>query len=183
MPFPRAAAIIATAGLPLLMAACGGRASSTGSGRPSNAGASTNAQSPLAFARCMRSHGVRHWPDPTNTGTFDKSELTSEQLGVSSSRVETAQRACQRLFPNGPGTHPTPAEVRQILNGMGKFARCMRARGVQNWPDPTPTARHGEPGFPPLRGIDQNSPQIITTIDACRHLIPGASTLPPGGYP
>jgi hypothetical protein len=181
MPSPRAAAIIATAGLALLVAACGA-ASFGGSGGSSNAAASINSQA-LAFARCIRSDGVSHWPDPGANGQFDKAKLTPTQLGVSSSRVATAERACQHQFPNGPGSHPTAAEMQQILNSMRNFARCMRAHRVSNWPDPTATAHHGEPGFPPLSGIDQNSPQVITTIDACRHRIPGASALPPGGYP
>jgi hypothetical protein len=131
----------------------------------------------------MRSHYVQHWPDPTSSGTFDKSELTPQQLGVSSSQVRIARQACQHLLPNTSA--PTQAEAQQLMNSMRKFALCMRSHGVSNWPDPIPDQHLGGlPGFPrSMPDVNQNSPPVITTIDDCRHLIPGASGLPPGGYP
>ncbi len=177
-----AAAIIATAGLPLLATACGGSPPSTGSGGSSSTRALPNSGA-LAFARCMRSHGVQRWPDPNRSGTFDKSELTAQQLGVSSSQVQTAGQACRHLHQTTSG--PTHADAQQLMSSMRKFARCMRSRGVSNWPDPVPDQHLGGlPGFPrSMPGIDQNSPQITNDIDGCRHLISGASGLPPGGYP
>lgn len=176
-----AATIIATAGLALLATACGGSPSST-SPAGSNAQASPSSQA-LTLARCMRSHGVQHWPDPTRSGTFDKSELTPQQLGVTSSQVRRAGQACQHLLPDSGGA--TQAEAQQLMNSMRNFARCMRSRGVSYWPDPVRDQHLGGlPGFPRnMPGINQNSPRITTDIDGCRHLIPGASGLPPGGYP
>src|SRR5579862_5242905 len=95
-PQPRtaraAAAIIATAGLALPAAAfSSGGPSATVAGGSSTARASalsqsTNTQQALAFARCMRSHGVRNWPDPNSSGIFPK--LTAQQLDVSSSLLQ-----------------------------------------------------------------------------------------------
>ena len=177
-----AATIIAPASLALLATACGGSPSSTSPAGFSNAQASPSSQA-LNFARCMRSHGVQHWPDPTSSGTFDKSELTPQQLGVTTSQVRTAGQACQHLLPYNGGA--TQAEAQQLMNSMRNFARCMRSHGVSNWPDPVPDQHLGGlPGFPRnMPGINQNSPRITTDIDGCRHLIPGASGLPPGGYP
>jgi hypothetical protein len=120
---------------------------------------------------------------PTSSGTFDKSELTPQQLGVTTSQVRTAGQACQHLLPYNGGA--TQAEAQQLMNSMRNFARCMRSHGVSNWPDPVPDQHLGGlPGFPRnMPGINQNSPRITTDIDGCRHLIPGASGLPPGGYP
>jgi hypothetical protein len=131
----------------------------------------------------MRWHGVQHWPDPTSSGTFDKSELTPQQLGVSNSQVRTAGQACQHLLPNSSA--PTQAEAQQLMSSMRKFALCMRSHRVSNWPDPIPDQHLGGlPGFPrSMPDINQNAPPVITAVDVCRHLIPGASDLPPGGYP
>jgi hypothetical protein len=49
-----AAAIVDTAGLALLAAACGGS-------KVGHVAARQNAA--IAFSRCMRSHGVSNWPD------------------------------------------------------------------------------------------------------------------------
>jgi hypothetical protein len=61
-----AAVIIAIAALVLLAAACSSP-SPTGSRCPSNAGGSASSRQ-LAYAQCVRSHGVPNFPDPDNSG-------------------------------------------------------------------------------------------------------------------
>src|SRR5260370_34299274 len=51
----------------VLVTACGG-GSSPGA---SATGGSTRAQAALAYARCMRSHGVPDFPDPDSNGNFN----------------------------------------------------------------------------------------------------------------
>ena len=64
-----AAAITAMAAAALLAAACGGSPSSTGAGGSPNAGGSANSTSAVAYASCMRSHGVPDYPDPRQQRT------------------------------------------------------------------------------------------------------------------
>ena len=163
-----AAAIIATAGLALLLSACGGSPPSAGSGGSSNAGGSANSQ-PLAFSRCMRSHGVPTYPDPSSNGQIPKKTL--QQLGVSSSQFQAAQSACRSLLPNGG--QPTQAMLQQAWSDMANFARCMRSHGVPTWPDPTRGSQHPERPIFNLHGIDPNAPQITTKIHACLYLLHG----------
>ena len=80
-------AVIATA-LTLLAAACG---SSPGS-HPAQAGASASQDSAVAFARCVRAHRVPNWPDPNSAGAFDKSKLTTQQLGAGPPRSRRPRR-------------------------------------------------------------------------------------------
>jgi hypothetical protein len=163
-----AAAIGATSGLALLAAACGGGTSSGGS---SNAAESTSSQQ-LAFSRCLRSHGVLTFPDPTSSGGIPKE--TPQQLGVTSSQFQSAESACVHLLPNG-GSGPTAAELRQSWSDMANFARCMRSHGVPTWPDPTRYPPHPErPTFDlqPV-GIDPSSPQISARITDCEPLLHG----------
>jgi hypothetical protein len=153
-----AAALTATAGFAVLAVGCGmssnSPAASTGSARQNGA---------VAYARCMRSNGVPNWPDPTSSGVFDKSKLTSQQLGASTSRVQTAQRACNHLLPNG-GNGPSPAQVQQIRAEGLRFSVCVRRHGVPNFPDPD-SGRIPDPA--PL-GIDQGSPKFQAANQACR---------------
>src|ERR1700722_13524182 len=99
-----AATIIVTASLVLLAAASGrspsSAGSSIGSGRATTAAGTTSAQL-LAFVRCVRSHGVANYPDPTSSGKLPTA--TPQQLGVSSSQDRAAENACQHLLPNGDG--------------------------------------------------------------------------------
>jgi hypothetical protein len=168
----RTAAILATSGIALLAAACGG----------SPAGhASKNSRSPiarpLAFARCMRSHGVSNFPDPSSSGVFDKPSIYELS---SSPKFQPATHACGHLLPDGgPGVSPSPAVVQQIQADMVKFARCMRSGGAPNWPDPT--LDRGRPVFDPEAvGIDLNSAQISAKMRACERVFPASIGIPPG---
>jgi hypothetical protein len=153
-----AAAFIVAVGPALLTAACSGSPSSPGSG---------GSQSAVAYSRCMRSHGVPNFPDPTSNGTVPKG--TAQQLGVSDSGYQAAQTACAHLLPNSGGV--SQAVIQRAMDGMRSFAQCMRSHGVWNWPDPT-TDRAGYPAFYLQGEIDMNAPQIVTKIHVCQDLVP-----------
>ena len=103
--WPRAArtvaAIIATAVLALLAAACssGSGPSSAGSGGSPSAAGSASSPSAIGYSGCMRSHGVPNFPDPTSSGQLPKTD--AQLLGVSSSQLQAARTACQHLIPTG----------------------------------------------------------------------------------
>jgi hypothetical protein len=167
-----AAAMIAAAGLALLVAACGDSPSATGSGGSPGAAGSVNSQSAntrkmLAFARCVRSHGVPSFPDPDSSGLLPKRQVAG--LAANNSRFPAAHRACEHLLPNGG--QPTQAQVQQAWNDMRNFARCMRSHGVPNWPDPARTSLQDQRPFFHVPGsIDPNAPQITLKIRACQRV-------------
>jgi len=135
-------AIIATASVALLAGGCGSSPgghvaqlgsttmNSTSSSKSSAASAPGSA---LAFALCMRSHGVPGWPDPNSYGGFDKSKLTQQQLGAGSAQVHAAQLACQHLLPK---SSVAEQQTQRIVAQALRFSRCMRDHGITNFPDP-----------------------------------------------
>jgi hypothetical protein len=147
------AAFIATAGLMLLAAACGGSPSTT------KTGGTTNSHQ-VAFSRCMRSSGVTNYPDPNSGGVIPKE--SSQQLGVSSSKLQSAQSTCQRLLPNG-GKGPNQVEIQQVKTQGLKFAQCMRTHGVA-LPDP---ASDGQIPDPASVGLNQGSSSFEAANQAC----------------
>ena len=153
----RTAAAITVSMVLAMFAGCGGGSS----GRP--AAASTQQSRAVAFARCMRSSGVPSWPDPDGSGVFDKSELTLQRLGISSTRLQAAQNACRHLLPNG-GSGPSPAQVQQMKEQAFEFSRCVRSHGVPSFPDPGSDGRIPDPAS---SGIDQGSPTFKAANDAC----------------
>ena len=161
-----AAAIVATVALVLPVAVYG----SSPSGHTAMLSLSAT-QSALAFSRCMRSHGVPNFPDPASSGVIPKE--TPQQLGVSNSQFQTADRGCQHLLPNGG--QPTPGELRQSWSDFLKFAQCMRRHGVSNWPDPSRYPPHPERPYFDLQraGIDPTAPQLSIKIHACLPLLHG----------
>ena len=145
---------LATAALALLAAGCG----SSPDANPPAASAPQNGA--VAFARCMRSHGVPNYPDPTRSGLVKES---LEQLGVSSSRFQSASSACNHLLPNG-GRGPTSARVQQMKAEALQFSRCVRSHGVPNFPDPGSDGRIPDPA---TVGINQGSPKFEAANQAC----------------
>ncbi|HEY2201909.1 MAG TPA: hypothetical protein VGH56_08470 [Solirubrobacteraceae bacterium] len=182
-----AAAIIATAVLALPAAAFGGGPPATIATGLTNARASTRSQSgvqkALAYSRCMRAHGVPRFPDPNSIGAIPKRSL--QQLGVSSTVFQAAQQACQHLLPNSGQS--SQAWDQTALNALWRFARCVRANGVPNWPDPLAESDPGQPGTPGFPrnlppGINTNSPVVKNAMNKCQHLLAGIG-YGSGGYP
>jgi hypothetical protein len=161
------------AALAVLAAGCGGSSS------PSGTRMSAQVSNALAFSRCMRAHGVPGFPDPASSGAIPKVAL--QQLGVSSSRFQSAQSACNHLLPNGG--QPTPAALQQSWSDFRAFARCMRRHGISSWPDPTPYPRHPErPTFDyESVGIDPSSPPVMRSARACVPLLHGVNPQRLGG--
>jgi hypothetical protein len=109
-----AAAIIATAGLALMEAACGGSPSNHVAQRGSTATQSspqhdvTPAQHAqleseyLSFARCMRSHGISDFPDPvTGSGGHPGFRLqggSSSDLNSNNPAIQRGVESCQRIL-------------------------------------------------------------------------------------
>jgi hypothetical protein len=149
----------------LVLAGCGGSPSVT-RGSPGEGG-STGSPSAIAYSVCMRAHGVPDFPDPDSNGTIPKG--SAQQYGVSDSQYQAAHTACTHLLPNSGGV--SQAVIQQAMDGMRRFAQCMRSDGVSNWPDPT-TDRAGYPTFYLQGEIDMNAPQIVPKIRACQHLVP-----------
>jgi hypothetical protein len=141
-------------GLLPLVSACGGAhasqvgqlgstASSTAQRSP-EPGASKFAAS-LAYSRCMRSHGVADFPDPTQVGGGIQISGSAPGIDPQSSLFVSAQRSCRHLLPGG-GEPPTHAHQQQALARMLHVSRCMRAHGISRFPDPTlspPSSRAG----------------------------------------
>ena len=166
-----AAAIIATAAIGLL-AACSGSPSLAGSSGSPNAGGSASSPSAVAYSQCMRSHGIPDFPDPNSSGQLSKRAII--QLGVSPSVLQTAQRACQRLWPYQA---PTQAQLRQQLAQDLTFARCMRSHGVPDFPDPSSSGGQAEFVIS-LSRVGMSESQLLAKAHQCQHVRPTGAPLP-----
>ena len=168
--------LIAAAGLALLTACSGTRSTAGTAGSPAA----------VAYSHCIRAHGVPGFPDPASNGAIPKT--TAQALGVSSSRLQAAQGACQQLLPAATSSQQQAQQcmqagvcpqalVQQMLTADRSFARCMRAHGVANWPDPTIDAE-GRPVFNLVPvGITHSqthSPPISNKLAECGRLAPAS---------
>ena len=171
-PTKPTAAMTAMLALAVLAAGCGG---SDGPGT-TGASAGTAMTQALAYTRCIRSHGVGDFPDPTTPAgggvAFQINAGPGGDLNANNPTFRAANQACRALLPGGqqPATPPSPK-----IAAEGKWARCMRSHGAPSFPDPNSLGAFDS------GKIDDSSPGFQTATRACKSLQPtGAITAVPG---
>jgi hypothetical protein len=168
-------------GLVLAVAACASGSkspavASVGTGpttTASQAGASSSGRDTplaegLAYAQCMRSHGVPNWPDPVATPSGSYGFRTTG-VNPQSAGFQQAGQACKSLAPQwwSGGPQLSPAQEQAWLT----WAKCIRAHGVPSFADPT-FPGGGAVQLPGEGG--SNSPQLQSAMAACKSQMPSA---------
>ncbi|HUB76414.1 MAG TPA: hypothetical protein VL977_05120 [Solirubrobacteraceae bacterium] len=98
----------------------------------------------LAYARCMRAHGVAAFPDPSPGGGFDVH--AGSGVDPTSSAYRRADARCGALLPGG-GAGPSfnPRAGSQLL----RIATCMHRHGFAAFPEPRRAPGGALPAPPP----------------------------------
>jgi hypothetical protein len=111
-----------------ISAGCGGTRSSGVNGT------ATARAKAVMFAECMRTNGVRGFPDPGASGELTIDAVANgSSLDTSSATFTQALGACKDLEPSGfTGHKRSPQEQEAAL----AFAQCIRDNGVRDFPDP-----------------------------------------------
>jgi hypothetical protein len=164
---PYLAALVAVLALMLAVAACGGGnggndgVASLGGDQAtattSPGGSQDERQADLAYARCMRQHGI-NLPDPKAGGQRTVWELPP---GISRDdpKFQMARQACRQYRENGGEVQrPSPQQQQEML----AFARCMRRHGI-DMPDPSPDGSLPDRG----RGLNPDDPKFKAAERAC----------------
>jgi hypothetical protein len=119
----------------VLISACGSSApAGTGTGSSGGNNTAANAQKAVKFAECMRSNGVSEFPDPGTSGKLTIDGIVNgSSLDPNTPAFKQAISACKHLEPAGfMGSKRSPRQMDASL----KFAQCIRANGVTDFPDP-----------------------------------------------
>ncbi|MBM7773791.1 hypothetical protein JOD54_003995 [Actinokineospora baliensis] len=119
----------------------------------------------LAFAQCMREHGI-DVPDPEPGGQGGIQVRVPE--GMDKGKVDEANATCRAHLPNGgePGK-ADPGMVEQAR----KMAQCMRENGVSEFPDPD---ENGGIRIEARKdgGINPESPEFKAAQQKCDQFLP-----------
>jgi hypothetical protein len=113
-------ALMAVAVTALILASCGGDGGS-GGGKSNREEMEEYA---LKNAECLRRHGIDA-PDPK-----PGQGLLMDNRDVNPEVFERAQRACQKELGKPPVPELSEEEQREFREAALKFARCMRAHGI-----------------------------------------------------
>ena len=125
----------------------------------------------LAFARCMREHGI-DMPDPDTSGdgpgvvTF-RAGAAGTKIDADTSKFQEAHEACQHLMDDiGPLTL-SPEQQQEMQDQALAFSRCMRDHGV-DMPDPSFDGEgHVMMRIGPDDGLDPSDPKFEAAQLAC----------------
>lgn len=162
----------ALACLALMAAACSSPAKTGTSAGPAGGGGGGGSakHSELAFSRCMRAHGISDFPDPSSQGGIALNGGPGSDLNPSSPRFKAATNACKPLLP--PQKAMSPAQQAAAKAQALKYAECMRAHGISDFPDPN---SQGGIALSPKPGgdLDPNNPRFQAANKACQHDLPG----------
>jgi hypothetical protein len=157
----------------VLAAGCGG-----GSSPPtSSATAAGNVGKQfVAFAVCMRSHGVPGYPDPQISSSGNRTQVTISpgSADPGSPAFKSAGHVCHNLLPNGG----SPSNTAQDQAQDQPFADCMRSHGVPNFPD---ADRDGAFTLPST--TNTQAPAFQRATNACASVEPSSLSIlnqPPG---
>jgi hypothetical protein len=117
----------------------------------------------LSYAKCMQTHGEPGFPEPEGNGQTNINLL--KKLDPSSPQFQTAQKACEQALSKGESA--SPGEREKVLAQALKFAQCMQAHGMSNWPDPSANGYMVAPV-----GSAAESPTYLKASKICKPLLP-----------
>jgi hypothetical protein len=138
---------------PPVAAATGTRAASA-SGGSAGGGKAKLTQNELAYAQCMRGHGVPDFPDPGPNG-FSQAGIDKQ-----SPAVQAAEKTCRPLMT--AGLSPVVPSATQLL----AFAQCIRQHGYPDFPDPTVSGGVIHVDWKSV-GASATSPQVQAVMRQC----------------
>lgn len=155
----------------LFAAACsssgtGGRGVASIPSSPSGTASSGSPRaSALAYSRCMRTHGIKDFPDPDANGGIRLNAHPGSDIDPNNPKYQAADSACKSLLP------PPQAPPKNLKAQNLKYAQCMRAHGISDFPDPQPDGTlqiQASPGS----DLDPNNPRFKSADGACKKYQP-----------
>lgn len=109
---------------------------------------------------CFRAHGLPNYPDPTYDPADGRWHFPDNQPAL----TPQVRQACASVMPENTPASPIPtAQLNDLLN----FAKCMRAQGIANWPDP---AVDGV--FHPSNDLNKKGDPVLSAAErSCDHFL------------
>jgi hypothetical protein len=170
------AALALTGALAVGVSACGTSSSASSSAVAGTAVSTSGARytARLAYAKCMRAHGV-NVPDPSpNAGPAGGGGGGGGAFRAlrDSPNFQAASQACASLRAKAFAfANISPAQRAQFQQELVKFATCMRSHNI-DIPDPSTSGGGGFGIFRQIPSSERNSPAFQTALKSCSSSLP-----------
>lgn len=113
----------------LLTAGCSGRPAPSASPQSQREDPNAVPGDLTAMISCFRAHGLPNFPDPA----YDPNDGRWHFADNSPALTSAVRQACASVMPQATPASPIPTTQ---LNDLLNFAKCVRAHGLPEWPDP-----------------------------------------------
>jgi hypothetical protein len=127
----------------------------------------------VAFAACMRAHGVSDYPDPqvSGSGNHGQIKISPGSANVGSPAFGSAGHVCHHLLPLGGAPAAGGNGAEQQAQDV-RYADCMRSHGVPAFPDPDHDGVFTLPAT-----VDEQAPAFVRATHACQNLEPSSLSI------
>jgi hypothetical protein len=164
-----------------LLAACALAVAACGGGDPGGTASAAERDSKardamLEYARCMREHGV-DFPDPKRNGSGAQTFSVGPGGDASPEEFQDADKACRHYMKDVEPPELSDEQQQEFKEAALANARCMRAHGVEHFPDPT----FGDNGEARIQidkgsGVNPNDADFKKAQEACKDTLPEGPT-------
>jgi hypothetical protein len=131
---PRIATLFGTIAACVIAAGCGSSAPRSTASSP------TVAAQQLAFAKCVRAHGITNFPDPGTSVSGAENMIGGiaipATINMHSPAFKTAWTSCQGLRSARLNPQGKPSITATMKASLIAHAQCMRTHGVPGYQDP-----------------------------------------------
>jgi hypothetical protein len=148
-------------------AACSSAGASGSHGGSQASGTEQGMTAMRQLAHCIRSHGEPGFPDPIINPVTGAPDFPQDAPHVPENIQQACQSIANRLPPDAQQSQPPTA---RSMQGLVRFAHCMRSHGVPNWPDPNAL---GE--FPLTSQMATQFKAHTSANSACIRYVPGGA--------
>ncbi len=137
------------------------------------------AEATAQYAQCLRDEGVEIDDIPLDAHGRPMLDVINTQIDYSDPEAIAAVSACAGILSDGALDLGYDDDYReQVVGQLAAFSRCLRARGVEEFPDPVPGfIGIGSPY--PAAEIPYEDPDLPGAVDACEETVfgdyPGSS--------
>ena len=127
----------------------------------------------LAYSKCMRSKGVTNYPDPVADGNGGYRMGGLSGVDQNSSTYQSAQAACQSTLyqSNGDSAATRTFDATKVA----PWAKCIRANGLPNFPDPTVKGDSIIVSAQAAGISGRDDPKFAKAASACYSIRPGGT--------